>query len=231
MITSECLCRTLFYATNKSCGTCFSYEKNKKQVLITARHIFESVGFPTLCKIKILTKAGFNEYDVKVYYHDNPEIDVAIIDVDESVLTKVFAGAPIYSSVEMIVGQECYFLGYPYSIVDLATPKGDNPIPMVKKATISGTIKENGTSYILLDGINNSGFSGGPVCFKNTRTNKFHIMGVVNGYKYNKKYLITKECKLAESEELSKCYIEENTGIIYSTDIKHAVEIIDKHIL
>ena len=63
----------------------------------------------------------------------------------------------------IVWGQDAYFLGFPFGIgFDL----GGGSLPFVKKAIVSGLYKSiNGVSLVLLDGINNPGFSGGPVVF------------------------------------------------------------------
>lgn len=225
MIPSECLCRTLYFEAGNSCGTCFSYEKNNKQFLITARHIFEECGFPNFMQVSFcLGDMNLVKVNVNVYYHKNQFVDIAIMEPENNAfLTKTF-NAPNYTTKGLIWGQDVFFLGFPYGkYLNIAKPNNENPIPFIKKACMSGMLKENEVNHLLLDGINNEGFSGGPVCFKFCNTTEFYIAGVISGYEYTYNYLetIDSECKYDS-------YIKTNTGIIFATDISHALEIIEQ---
>lgn len=89
MITSECICRVLYFIAGDSAGTCFSYEKSGKQVLITARHIFENLKFPNNSNLSFNLANGINKINCDIYYHDNVDIDIAIID-PKCQLTQIF---------------------------------------------------------------------------------------------------------------------------------------------
>lgn len=220
IITSECLCRTLFFKIGDACGTCFSYEKNGKQFLITAKHIFEKYKYPNKITISFFIKSNMVEYSTNIYYHTNKNVDIAIMKIEKENLTKTFNG-PMYSTKGLIWGQDVYFLGYPYEFNNMIRPIEENSIPFIKKACMSGMVEENGINYILLDGINNEGFSGGPVCFSNNE-NKFSIAGVIKSF-YVEKGFFKQDNKTISNE----IYVSMNSGIIYATDIKYAIEIID----
>ena len=72
-------------------------------------------------------------------------------------------------------------------------------------------------SVMFLDGHNNPGFSGGPVCFKKAGDKLFTIAGVISGYRYSQMPVLDKDNKKTEY------YIKENTGIINAADISFAV--------
>jgi len=71
------------------------------------------------------------------------------------------------TTADMVIGQDVFFLGFPYNYDSLLqqSPFGNTPIPFVKKACMSAIIKSGEDILLLLDGHNNPGFSGGPVCF------------------------------------------------------------------
>ena len=99
-------------------------------------------------------------------------------------------------------------------------PNSKTPVPFVKKACFSGAL-DDGHSCILLDGHNNKGFSGGPVCFKPVDSAKktMSIAAVVSGYRFEKQKVFDKNDQETES------YIKSNTGIIVAYDIQEAIEI------
>jgi len=96
-------------------------------------------------------------------------------------------------------------------------PGDCHPIPFVKKACLSSIVFSIG--LLLLDGNNNPGFSGGPVCFKFPENDTFKIAGVISGYRYNKTTVFD------NTDKETGMYVKENTGIVYAYDIKYALEI------
>ena len=67
------------------------------------------------------------------------------------------------------LGQEVYFLGYPYGLYTTFGDQGG--VALIKHACISARVAcsaiypdgDKDTMLILLDGLNNPGFSGGPI--------------------------------------------------------------------
>lgn len=223
MITSECLCRVLRFEVGNASGSCFSYEQGNRQFLITAKHIFENVGYPSQCTAYFNLYVGKKAFNINVYYHTNINVDIAIMEViPQNQLTLRFLQQQ-YSIEDMVLGQDVFFLGFPLDFcANLSTPQGDNPMPFVKKACFSGTTDKDGVNIILLDGINNPGFSGGPVCFKKIHNETcMSIAGVINGYRTNISPLID------DNAQVLPYAVRENTGIIIATNIKHAIEIIN----
>ena len=84
---------------------------------------------------------------------------------------------------------------------------------------MSAIIRSGENILLLLDGHNNPGFSGGPVCFSTPTQDLMTIAGVISGYRYHKKAIID------ENDNPQPHYWKENTGIIYAYSIKHAVDI------
>lgn len=102
------------------------------------------------------------------------------------------------------IGGDCEFLGYPYgggwkaSAPIYSLDKGEKPpalgkatkvsppiagwfwSPFVKHCTLSGSMVMNGITVFVLDGINNLGFSGGPVI--TGKGSNQEVFAVVSGY-------------------------------------------------
>jgi hypothetical protein len=103
------------------------------------------------------------------------------------------------------IGGDCDFLGYPYgsgwraSIPLHILNKGSKPgeggkftssqttktvdwawSPFVKRCTLSASMVQNGITIFVLDGINNLGFSGGPVV--TGKGNALDVFAVVSGF-------------------------------------------------
>ena len=77
---------------------------------------------------------------------------------------------------------EAWFLGYPHG---LGIHQGGKVIyPFMKRATVGGSVSYgNGVLQWMLDGINNPGFSGGPVAYYNDQKVPA-IIGIVQGYRF-----------------------------------------------
>ena len=76
---------------------------------------------------------------------------------------------------------------------------------------------------LFLDGINNPGFSGGPVCFKDSKSNKYKIAGLINSYRNNKSAVFK------EDGIKTDLYTLENTGIVNACSIHRVFEIIEQN--
>ena len=82
------------------------------------------------------------------------------------------------------------------------------------------TLAPGKTKYMLLDGHNNPGFSGGPVIFSPYgQLQDVRVAGVISGYKFawDKVFIQDTETDLA---------VKYNTGIIIAYSIEYAVELI-----
>ena len=140
----------------------------------------------------------------------------------------------------LILAQQIYFLGFPYSLhMDGNTLNNGLPLPFVKSGILSAMVSPTKEYQIIyIDGINNPGFSGGPIVFVDHQTRKLKVAGVVKGYKntddqennvYRK---IPKENGLSEDDyELVKTDMiaKTNSGLVIGFSIQSAVDAINKN--
>ena len=98
-------------------------------------------------------------------------------------------------------------LASPFGIgLNIAKPA----LPFVKRATVSGIYHyDDGTRFLLLDAINNQGFSGGPVFYCKVGTQDWRVGAVVSGY---------------FSTTTGSGDVPTNTGILIAYDIAYAVD-------
>ena len=129
------------------------------------------------------------------------------------------------SCADVILGQDVNFLGFPYFGSSIQykseTLNRDFPFPLVKKATLSSLPQAN-HPFFYLDGHNNPGFSGGPVTFWDSKSNKQKIVGVISSYLTQ-----TGEIKPVETSS-TQLFYQENSGIAVAYNIRYAKEIISK---
>jgi hypothetical protein len=81
----------------------------------------------------------------------------------------------------------------------------------------------------VLDGINNPGFSGGPVIFKTGPEQK--ILAVISGYHLEPTEVVSSAAakKKAPEKRTQKQTVNLNSGFIIAYDIKYVVEAINKN--
>ena len=120
----------------------------------------------------------------------------------------------------MAIGAEMMFLGFP-AVYDPSMGFSLHhgfPLPLTKFARLSNlpTIDQP----MWLDGHNNRGFSGSPLCFTPDRDNTIVVAGVVCAYKP------TREVVVSGHGEPAGLYVQENTGLMLAWDIHHCLEII-----
>jgi hypothetical protein len=150
----------------------------------------------------------------------NPKADVAALrltgDWGLPQLPITLTGAGV------IFSQDAFFLGFPFGHSFRQNPSAPN-LPFIKKGTLSAIDYGDVTIYYL-DGINNIGFSGGPVFVPSKGAGQSaQVFGVVSGYH---------EESLALSfggKPSDYATVAGNSGIMLAYDVKHVLEAIDAH--
>jgi hypothetical protein len=217
VITSEILGSVVQIRYGDSTGTAFTVQNSSqtKQYLISARHIFTEVQDGDIVEFGVRMSSDWLLVKCKVHLNDNSNIDIAIFSfITPNYVTPAWE-KPI-SSTGLHLGQDVYFCGFPFGLY-MNSVNGLNegrPFPLVKKACVSMVIpNEKINPYILLDGFNNPGFSGGPVCFHNRATNTRNIFAVISGYRWSASNVFFTENTVTP-------HIRENTGLIvaYTAD-------------
>jgi S1-C subfamily serine protease len=181
MITANVFRRTFFIRQGGSQGTAFTIDVDKKQYLVTARHVCASIKDGD--NIGIFRNGNWQEKKTKVVgigLPDRIDTDIAVLALEEQ-LSPSFSLPP--TSQGLVWGQNVYFLGYPYGLHTSVDVNDGYPLALVKGAVMSGSVGQVGNpETFLLDGHNNPGFSGGPVVFRNSN-GEFNVMAIVSGYR------------------------------------------------
>lgn len=220
MITSNVLQRTFFIRVGEATGTAFTLDVDKRQYLVTARHV---------CP----TRAGKTSIDI---YHDGAwkAVEVTVVGLGEAnkIESDVAVLAPEHqlslshplepSTRDLVWGQDVFFVGFPFGLHTISPVNNGYPIPIIKGAVMSGVIKgEGGKEVFLLDGHNNPGFSGGPVVFTKlgAPNAEFRVMGVVSGYR-------TQQVDVTLSGKATGLVSATNTGIVLCPSIARTKDLI-----
>ena len=223
IITNDMLQRVVNVKVGNDTATAIIIHKNNTTFLITAAHLFK--GFVNASSIKIEIRHSNGRWQTEsctLYLSEREDADVAILRMNFSNQSAYADDSDILTSNNLILGQDIYFLGFPYNFsqeVGYAINE-DFPLPLVKKAIVSSLPNPSINVNFFLDGNNNPGFSGGPVCFFDQKSKKFKIAGIISAF-------------LSDKIEMSsvtgwKTCIPINTGIIVACDVYFAKEILDK---
>ena len=176
MLTTNIIQRVLFVKFQNGVGTGFTLEKEGKQYLISAKHVFS--GLTKTDEIEIYNERKKKKLQVTPIFCSNDELDIIAFDIGDKKITPIH---PIEIGMDGIqFAEDAYFLGFPYGLsTDSGEINNKYPFPFVKKCIISSINFNN--KQIYLDGHNNRGFSGGPVVVMRPG-NKIKVIGVVSGF-------------------------------------------------
>jgi hypothetical protein len=204
LAVSGALRNTFWLKTDSFTASSFIVVQNGIELLITARHVFKNKDSKkNFVNFELNIKKEWKRFEAKIYFSEDSNIDIAVLKLKSNIENT--SPLEIAKPTEVWVGQGCVFLGFPYGI--FYSPANDEFLPFVKKALIS-SFREKIT---YLDGLNNPGFSGGPVIIWSYETKKPKLYAVISGYYPQKDKL---EIPLLKKKG-SFNYIE-NSGIIYS---------------
>jgi S1-C subfamily serine protease len=160
-------------------GTAFAVEVDGRQYLITARHLADASADSTTVRLR-------NEENWLAV--PGRRLEVLPKEADVAVFAPAIQLAPDYpiSLVpEVFVSEELYFVGYPFGrFINGTNVNAGFPLPFVKRA-ICSAFSSVGPAFrgfveLFLDGINNPGFSGGPVVSMRSGANEPRIVGVIS---------------------------------------------------
>ena len=214
MLPTEIAYRTFHISYADGEGTAFSFDRNNKQYLITAKHVIKD--FPVFDNIEIFHDGYWKSVGAKLVGHSS--VDVSVLALDVLVTNPGYILEPAIGG--WFIGQEAFFVGFP---LGLTAPGVESlfPTPLLKRATISGIAGSESSSAYYLDALNNKGFSGAPVYLKVPAEDKFKVALIVASYTATVEPVYDKDGNETE-------YVTwQNSGIMAAFNIKHAIEIID----
>jgi S1-C subfamily serine protease len=219
MVPSNALQRTFRMQFGHNMATCFTIDIDGKQYIVTARHALPGIGKSV--SIQLQQDRQWKDLNCNLVGIAPEEVDIVVLAPPRA----ISPSHPLEPTIkDMCLSQDAYFLGFPYGLqADVGGLNADFPLPLVKKACVSMFVLAPGkTKYLLLDGHNNPGFSGGPVIFSPPGFGQFlnvRVAGVVSGYNFVWEKVFN-QGKETDSE------IKYNTGIVIAYSIEYAVELI-----
>jgi Trypsin-like peptidase domain len=216
MLPSNIAYRTLFICAEQY-GTAFAVDVGTEQYIVTAKHLLPASGDQV--PLKFFRRKAWEECLAHVVGRGRGDLDVAVLKVPQR-----FASDEhnlLLSMGNMTVGQEVFFLGFPYKLwIDYGELLDGLPGPFLKKGTLSA-VEHGPPTTLYIDAMNNEGFSGGPLYYcENGNPNHVHIAGVVSKYRTEHESVVSSDGTKTEMT------VEYNTGFLVAYDIKHAIALI-----
>ena len=210
-ITNNVLQRTFRLKCDAQVGTCFTLDIDERQYLITAQHVASSIAGSSA--VEIFHEGTWKNLQVDLVGHGEHGIDITVLAPKQLLSPRYLLSTGGFS-----LGQDVWFLGFPYGLMTEAGDLNANfPLPFVKKGIVS-SFSGGDVPKVFLDGHNNPGFSGGPVVGYDD-AKELVVIGIVSGY------LHTWEPIYNTSNQVPLNY-KDNTGIVEVYGIKQAVNLI-----
>jgi hypothetical protein len=172
----------------------FSIDIDQREYWITAKHVLTGAKHPPYGSVadksvtllilnpdpegKTFTSIEFSVID------PGKDIDIVVLAAPTPLMSTPGTVAPPFedTGTTWTLGGDCEFLGYPSAVggawrADIAGHR--RWMPFIKHCTISAGTSDD-VKTLFLDGINNEGFSGGPVIWQTGPQQK--ILGVISGF-------------------------------------------------
>jgi len=261
-VTSNALFRTFMIETNFGRGTTFSIDVDNREYWITAKHMFTGIktgpagAFNTkTVQANILTQIGDGDEGHDLHWmtetftviDPGKDIDIIVL-IPNHLLLDFPRDFTLRAGTDGVsLGGDCEFLGFPYGggwktqIQETEHPDKKHWVwlPYIKHCTPSARLQEKGLGIWVLDGINNEGFSGGPVLYATGP--KQVVFAVISGFHpeplevfpipspgENQTSSIPPSPRLPgeKSKEPKKEAVNANSGFILAFDIQPALKAI-----
>jgi hypothetical protein len=247
--TNNILFRTLMVRTATEQASMFSVDVDGREYWITVKHLLTGakhmpVGSVAAKRVSlfVLDPSSADQRWIPNNFSvldPGKDIDIVVLAPEHSIRPTKLNSLPI-SAEGAPIGGECEFLGFPFAGAWMANLKdgGVYRMPFIKHCYLSGQINEPQRIWVL-DGVNNEGFSGGPVVIFTGAEQK--ILGVVSGFRTETSDVVSVPIQQqpttsqngkqsgANRPVKSKNVVNMNAGLIFAFDASYALEAIKKN--
>ncbi len=237
--TTNVLTRMTMVKSQYGKGTIFSLDVDRREYWITAKHILTGAEHPPYgsvtnksVSLSILDPGAVGEKWLPVSFtvlDPGNDIDIVVLSPREPLLKNPLPSVAA-DSAGVLLGGDCEFLGFPYGGGWQADFGNGQKfwMPFVKHCYVSAMSSVEPRIWVL-DGINNPGFSGGPVISKTGLEQK--ILAVISGYHLDPTEVVSSAAgkKKTPVAKTRKQTVNLNSGFIIAYDIRYAVEAINKN--
>jgi hypothetical protein len=131
---------------------------------------------------------------------------------------------------KIFAGQELKFTGFPHGLENTVTNPLGFSTPLVRTAFLSGAILDSATdnTLLVLDGLNNPGYSGGPVWAPGPRLDAPTLLGVISGYRVELKSKsgVFRDIGDGAEEKIDKMFVKPNSGMIHAVPFSDLAKLV-----
>lgn len=221
MVPQNILSRVFSLRIGNNIASGFTIEVDGRQYLITARHFVPSSSR----EVDVFRNGTWVAIPFRSVLVEPASVDIAVLTLPRQ-LSPVTLPVEVGYSKHVFLSQECFFLGYPLGLsVDGHALNAGFPIPLVKHGIVASLPLGHAEDPFLVDGINNKGFSGGPVIVVENMNAPPRIIGVVSGYQAVQEPVYQGMSKTQTPTQYS---VQSNTGLLGAYSIDHALSAITK---
>jgi S1-C subfamily serine protease len=224
-VTGNVLARTFQIRVPEGTGSAFIIDYRDRQYIVTANHMVASMG--ERGTVEFFANQQWVALPFKILHGASKCDDVAVLIPDEKQILKVDA-IPVADSY--IFGQEAFFAGFPYGLYTTFS-NSKQIVPLLKHGYVSARVscsaiypnEPEGAGVILLDGMNNHGFSGGPVVIvdPSDANHRNKLIGVISGFQGENVSVSV------NGVEQKQATVMENSGIVVVVPIQRATALIE----
>lgn len=215
MVPSNILQRTFQLLHNGATGTGFTFDVDGRQYLATARHVVE--GLKAGSNVEVFGNGTWQQVAIGSVWFSPTGADVALLSLRQQ-LSPAHVIAILGDGATFSLSQQAYFLGFPYGLqTEVGQLNNGYPIPFVKSGIVSSfSMPSGGSQVVFVDGINNPGFSGGPIVTISPK-HEVVIVAVVSGYRYN-------DDKIMLNGQDTGLTYRANTGLVIGYSVKELLQ-------
>ncbi|WP_294196187.1 serine protease [uncultured Sphingomonas sp.] len=211
-------------------GTAFVYGSGTQTCFVTAAHVLAGAregGF-----ILMRRYGEWKSFPLTMVSVHPDGQDLALFAVSGLVLD--IEHAFIHpNDPKLYPGQELKFTGFPHGLENLIDSPMGFSTPLVRTAFLSGTIilPDKGGALLVLDGLNNPGYSGGPVWAPGPTLEQPTLLGVISGYRVElkSKSRVYKDLGEKREAEIPDLFVKPNSGMIHAVPYAELVKLAAKN--
>jgi hypothetical protein len=212
-------CHNINYGDNV--GTCFLHSDENGTVFITAAHVIRNIHSGD--NILFKRPADWISGTVSAFQFDDEGYDIAAFTIENSKIDIEYVEG---RSLAMLPGAELKFLGFPHGLENNYPSGNGFCTPLVRTAFFSGICSIAGRQLHILDGINNPGYSGGPIYWAQSDGTPT-LFGVISGYRHERGEAtqVFKRLPNGEEQQVLEYFLRPNSGMIYAVGVSRIVRL------
>lgn len=198
-------------------GTAFVFQSKSGSFFVTAQHVLGGASVGSYIYVKKPNE--WCKFEIIAIYAHPEKYDIAMFKLAllNPVVSHLF-GHPHDPKISL--GEELKFLGFPHGLENTAASKLGFSTPLLKTAFFSGMIVESasGRSWLILDGLNNPGYSGAPIWTRGAHDARPALLGVISGYRVEDRSKSRVYEAHQDGRELAtpNLFVKPNSGIIHA---------------